>query len=142
MAKAGRGAEQVMVRLPDGMRETLKEIAADNGRSMNAEIVERLTSSMQWPMISLPQDLYDKVVELPVGILSELEREIKNDIERRVSEAIYNHNLSQSNFLTLFEMLVEYAPAEEKPHLRKQILDLLIRAGANDEHTKMFRRDD
>ncbi|PZU23778.1 MAG: DNA-binding protein [Shinella sp.] len=42
MAKAGRGSEQVMIRLPDGMRDRIKEAAERNNRSMNAEIVAAL----------------------------------------------------------------------------------------------------
>lgn len=34
--------DQFMVRLPDGMRDTLKEVAENKKRSMNAEIVARL----------------------------------------------------------------------------------------------------
>ena len=38
--------DKYMMRFPDGMRDKLKQLAADNGRSLNAEIVHRLTSSM------------------------------------------------------------------------------------------------
>ncbi|MEL6362305.1 MAG: Arc family DNA-binding protein [Pseudomonadota bacterium] len=34
--------EKYMLRLPDGMRDTIKVIAAQNRRSMNAEIVVAL----------------------------------------------------------------------------------------------------
>lgn len=34
-----------MLRLPDGMRDRLKAAAADNNRSMNAEIIARLEAS-------------------------------------------------------------------------------------------------
>lgn len=34
--------DKFVLRLPDGMRDRLKEIAAENGRSLNAEIVARL----------------------------------------------------------------------------------------------------
>tara|TARA_R110002126_G_scaffold285701_18_gene436769 strand:- start:36718 stop:37035 length:318 start_codon:yes stop_codon:yes gene_type:complete len=37
------------VRFPDGMRERIREIAEANGRSMNAEIIERLGSSLKSP---------------------------------------------------------------------------------------------
>ena len=40
--KTGQGSEQFQLRLPDGMREALAELAARNGRSMNAEIVTAL----------------------------------------------------------------------------------------------------
>ncbi|WP_374327553.1 Arc family DNA-binding protein [Paracoccus pantotrophus] len=42
--KAGRGSDQFVVRLPDGMRERLKEAAEYSGRSMNAEVVQALDS--------------------------------------------------------------------------------------------------
>ncbi len=40
-----RTADQFVVRFPDGMRDRLKEAAAANGRSMNAEIVTRILQS-------------------------------------------------------------------------------------------------
>ena len=45
MANAGRGSDQFVLRLPAGMRDRIKRAAEHNGRSMNAEIVERLTVS-------------------------------------------------------------------------------------------------
>lgn len=39
MAKAGRGSDQFMVRLPDGLREQIRRHAEHNGRSMNSEVV-------------------------------------------------------------------------------------------------------
>ncbi|ARP89798.1 hypothetical protein CAL14_05440 [Bordetella genomosp. 9] len=38
--------DQVTVRLPPGMRDKINEIAAQNGRSANAEIVARLERSL------------------------------------------------------------------------------------------------
>lgn len=35
----GRGADQVVLRLPEGMREKLKARAVANRRSMNSEII-------------------------------------------------------------------------------------------------------
>lgn len=40
--KPGRGSDQFPLRLPDGMRDRLKQAAAANNRSMNAEIVSML----------------------------------------------------------------------------------------------------
>lgn len=45
MTYAGRGADQFVVRLPDGMRDRLKKSATVNGRSMNAEILARIEAS-------------------------------------------------------------------------------------------------
>jgi hypothetical protein len=38
----GRGSDQFIVRLPDGMRDFIAEMAERSGRSMNAEIVNAL----------------------------------------------------------------------------------------------------
>lgn len=39
-------ADKFMLRMPDGMRERLKDEAAKSGRSMNAEIVSRLQMTL------------------------------------------------------------------------------------------------
>ena len=46
-----RDTEKYIVRFPDGMREQLKTAAADNNRSLNSEIIERLQQSLE-PTIS------------------------------------------------------------------------------------------
>lgn len=40
-------ADKVLVRMPDGMRQQLKEAAKANNRTMNAEIVARLLQSFE-----------------------------------------------------------------------------------------------
>jgi len=40
--RPGRGSDQFIVRLPDGMRDFIAEMAQRQGRSMNAEIVNAL----------------------------------------------------------------------------------------------------
>jgi plasmid stability protein len=39
--------DQYMLRFPDGMRARLKDAAAENKRSMNAEIIARLEASFE-----------------------------------------------------------------------------------------------
>lgn len=51
-AKAGRGSDQVMVRLPPGMRNRIKAAADVNGRSMNAEIVATLEEAYPQPELT------------------------------------------------------------------------------------------
>jgi hypothetical protein len=43
-----RKLEQYIVRFPDGMRDNLKNQAAQNGRSLNAEIVKRLQDTLEY----------------------------------------------------------------------------------------------
>ena len=49
--------DQYMLRLPDGMRDRIKEAAASNNRSMNAEIVARLEASFSTPLGILNQPM-------------------------------------------------------------------------------------
>lgn len=43
MTYAGRGSDQAMIRFPHGMRDEIAAAAKANGRSMNAEIIARLS---------------------------------------------------------------------------------------------------
>lgn len=43
--KTARASDKFLLRLPPGMREFIKQQAAENGRSMNAEIINRLKES-------------------------------------------------------------------------------------------------
>ncbi|MGN5129807.1 Arc family DNA-binding protein [Aeromonas hydrophila] len=46
-APTGRASDKFMLRLPDGMRDTISELAKASGRSMNAEIVHRLQRTFE-----------------------------------------------------------------------------------------------
>ena len=90
MAKAGRGADQFMVRLPDGMRDQLKESAAANGRSMNAEIVARIEAAL-----SLVNDL--RRIEADVEVLSASVAQYKKRIDETQDQL--SDEISRSNKL-------------------------------------------
>ena len=42
----GRGSDQFVIRFPEGMRDRIANLAAAHGRSMNAELIDRLEKSM------------------------------------------------------------------------------------------------
>lgn len=42
--------DQYMLRFPDGMRDQLKAEAAKNNRSLNAEIIDRLELTLDYPL--------------------------------------------------------------------------------------------
>lgn len=58
-----RKLDQYIVRFPDGMRDDLKNLAERNGRSLNAEIIHRLTESME------PYDKKEFRFELEISAL-------------------------------------------------------------------------
>lgn len=53
-SSTGRESDKFMLRLPDGMRDTLKEQAKTNNRTLNAEIVARLEASLSTEVKNLP----------------------------------------------------------------------------------------
>ncbi|EKF58606.1 hypothetical protein QWE_18438 [Agrobacterium albertimagni AOL15] len=53
--KAGRGSDQFPLRLPDGMRDTIKAAADVSGRSMNVEIISRLEASLSNAKLEDPE---------------------------------------------------------------------------------------
>ncbi|TAA51062.1 Arc family DNA-binding protein [Shinella sp. JR1-6] len=95
MAKhpTGRGSDQFVVRFPDGMREELKVLAANNGRSLNAEIILRLRESMDIDVaagvgpnngypIYMPDDLADKVARAATRMNRSIEAQALDTLEK------------------------------------------------------------
>lgn len=58
-----RIADQFVVRFPDGMRDRIRESAEANGRSMNAEIVQRLEQSFKSPGVMNTDELLAALCE-------------------------------------------------------------------------------
>lgn len=46
MSTSSRDADKFVVRLPDGMRDQINDVAHTNGRSMNKEIIKRLERTL------------------------------------------------------------------------------------------------
>lgn len=80
--KTGRESDKIMLRVPDGMRDRLKDEAAANNRSMNSEIVARLEASFSESDISARE--------------ARLERALDNLLMQRDDEAKQNAALKMS----------------------------------------------
>lgn len=55
--------DRFIVRLPDGMRDRIKAAAAENNRSMNAEIVATLEEKYPRPILDDPNELLNEIRE-------------------------------------------------------------------------------
>ena len=64
-------ADKFMLRMPDGMRDRLREEAARNGRSMNSEIVARLEQSFR---LMTPETEMPAITEVTLAIMKRLEK--------------------------------------------------------------------
>ncbi len=90
-------SDKFMLRMPDGMRDELKRLAAESGRSLNAEIIYRLqrtlseddTSEYETKHIKLPSirasvSDYDKTIRVKLdsfldAFRNALLREVEDD---------------------------------------------------------------
>jgi hypothetical protein len=91
--------EKFMLRLPDGMRELIKESSTKSGRSMNAEIVHRLRESFVHDSFSLPDrertikalktsnDALEKTLEISLKLADRVK-----DLERQTSSEALEGN--------------------------------------------------
>ena len=71
--------DRFIVRLPDGMRDRIAEAAKANNRSMNAEIVARLASTLE------DRDTFTSAMKL----LEQATTDIKAIVERAHTDAAY-----------------------------------------------------
>ena len=75
MSTSSRDADKFVVRLPDGMRDQINEVAAKNHRSMNSEIIKRMERTL----------LEDATGILNVDLMEQLSNRCK-ELEARLEE--------------------------------------------------------
>lgn len=102
----GRDSDKFMLRLPDGMRDDLKAVAAANNRSMNAEIVHALEKHLEKGMFQIdfgppvdpntltPEDLREGEPPVPVSpevraAMEQVVQQITDDAKRRLNEWLW-----------------------------------------------------
>ncbi|TBD15717.1 Arc family DNA-binding protein [Rhizobium ruizarguesonis] len=91
MAKAGRGADQYMLRLPDGLRDRIKAYAERMGTSINSEIVRVLEERFpeQWPIDNRLDELAKMLSILGAGTedrrLDEFMQKVEETVEGIIS---------------------------------------------------------
>jgi len=83
-----------MLRLPDGMRDRLKIVAAENNRSLNAEIVTRLERTLEQDIDS---EAMDRLSDIPV------ESDMDKEMSKAISEAI--KSVLRRNGVTLHSII-------------------------------------
>lgn len=74
--------DQYMVRFPDGLRDRIKNVAAANNRSMNAEIVATLEEQYPAPQVEAQFSLED--MDEMFGNLAKISNEVDRD--RKIKE--------------------------------------------------------
>ena len=78
-------APRFMIRMPDGMRETIADIAERNNRSMNAEIVDRLSASLEADKIGVSQIDFQASL---LDVVTQIKDDLRDEIRKEVQEAM------------------------------------------------------
>lgn len=93
-AKAGRGSDQFVLRLPDGMRDRIKAAAQLNNRSMNAEIVATL--ELRFPEPGSFEELATELNDLATSMLLEEDQRKREKLAERHLEVLEEMRILQS----------------------------------------------
>ncbi|WP_285295511.1 Arc family DNA-binding protein [Aureimonas altamirensis] len=92
MNKTTAESDKFMLRLPNGMRDELKAAAAENGRSMNAEIVHRLETSFSATRgITPDHPMVQSVMTMAMHALAASYAEMEDDDIRAVAKKQRDH---------------------------------------------------
>lgn len=82
---SSRTADKFVVRLPDGMRERIAEVAHGHHRSMNSEIIARLKRSLEGEDVG--GDVF--TVYLPDSLRAEIEPLAQDNDRSVIGEVLY-----------------------------------------------------
>lgn len=117
--RAPQDQDKYVVRFPEGMRDRLKAAAGENNRSLNQEIIARLDQSFGIPGV------FDRLAADQFAAASTYKRA---EVERDIAEVLEKHfpspplEMSPEQMWELSEHLLEFAPDEELPRLRSEML--------------------
>jgi len=96
-----RESDKIIIRLPAGMRDMLKRLAEENGRSMSAEVAFALTRHFaEWRVGPMSEDLNDRILER-MKAPDIPDREVMRKIARYLEEVaktldpVYQEDLTQ-----------------------------------------------
>ncbi|WP_312621712.1 Arc family DNA-binding protein [Agrobacterium pusense] len=134
----GRGSDQFNLRFPEGMRDRIAVEADKAGRSMNAEIITRLSFTLEdniWERqkfidtLNFKQHMLEKTGHMLFRNIAEM-RAMKNEVEHERALRI-----SQSNTIAALCNAILAADVDEK---LKETANFVLSAAINPEtHTDM-----
>lgn len=118
--KQVRDYDKFMLRLPEGMRESLSERAKKNGRSMNSEIVEMLSSVISFgsQIDDLPWELIKALEAEDFSTLSEAEKRDREetliDFAGMLTKRVQLVNGDLAEIISLLAKIRNVTPSSQK----------------------------
>lgn len=117
--------DQYQLRFPPGLRDRLKHAADRKGRSMNAEIIDRLEYTLKvWPKVSLPDAIFERVRQARSDQRADLEAEITSLAIEAIDRALPDTGAMHRDLLQMFYRLLWKVPEEEQEALKAEFNEL------------------
>jgi len=117
--------DQFVLRLPDGMREQIKEKAEANSRSMNAEIVAAIEAALEQPDLSAAQlrQMLDDERDMVTKVEEMLEKQFDLIFDYRgIVKTANGHVLQQASIIeSLCTIILSMDAAPEVVEMAKKL---------------------
>lgn len=119
--------DQYQLRFPPGMRDKLKRAADDRGRSMNAEIIDRLDRSFKrWPNISWTDEHIARLNRAGSERRIELEKKIDSFAKELVEQELPTASMLHAALSGSFYRLLNAVPEDQQESLSEAFKKLSI----------------
>lgn len=126
MAQKKAEFDQFQVRLPPGMRDQLKVEAESSGRSMNAEIVHRLSQSFDGWRIEVPDDIRELASNHSTESALAFESALMGAMRRLARQYFPSRRNAANEFVAAMEKFI-IGMGESGSALPEEKIDALIR---------------
>jgi ATP phosphoribosyltransferase len=120
--------DKYVLRLPDGLRDQIKEAAETYNRSMNAEIIARLEQAYaNWPRIRLPRELLRRIEEaMTPEEMSQIEDDIARSVRGQLTKMFPQKTIvemTEESFVNILKIV----PEEDQSELYDEFQALMVK---------------
>jgi hypothetical protein len=90
MPRTGNGVVQIALRLPEQLRDQIKHVATQNGRSINSEIIARIEQSFEQDeadYVSMPMSQFRRTLEIALRtVMDDFQKEADRKTEAKTEK--------------------------------------------------------
>lgn len=115
-------AERFQVRMPEGLRDRIRQASERTGRSMNSEIVLRLEQSFVWPQERLDPSLMERIQRAPALKMARVRQEILRILEMHFPD---DTGPTDNDFWEFGMRYVLSAPPEDQQRLLDELKGMM-----------------
>lgn len=131
MRPMARNEPQVNLRMPAALKARLEEAAGASKRSLTAEIIARLEQSLVLPDLNIPEDLAARMLSASDEIRASRAALLIDELRDLFPPPPKKVKVTPENFYEAAVALMQDAPAEERPRLMGEIIEMMRKLTGN-----------